>query len=131
MQVLEKRITEKGLTSPRLAAATGLSEPHIINIRAGRTRPSIGTLHRLAAALGCQYADLHDATVPAQSRLRARRVAAGVPASVLADRLAISPEHLYAVETGRRNLTAGMAEAAAAELGCAPSDLTDDSDVAA
>ena len=43
---------ERGLTLVRLAAATGLSQPFLSQVELGRSRPSMRSLFRIAAALG-------------------------------------------------------------------------------
>jgi transcriptional regulator with XRE-family HTH domain len=130
-QALAGKAAALELAAPQLAEAAGCSTSHVINILAGRRLPSIDTIHRLARAVGCTFADLYDPCAdPPRSPLRARRIAAGVEAQALAARLGISPRHLWNIEGGHRGLSARVARAAARELGCEPSDLTD-ADVAA
>ena len=43
---------ERGLTLVQLAAATGLSQPFLSQLELGRSRPSMRSLFRIAAALG-------------------------------------------------------------------------------
>jgi transcriptional regulator with XRE-family HTH domain len=43
---------ERGLTLVKLAAATGLSQPFLSQLELGRSRPSMRSLFRIAAALG-------------------------------------------------------------------------------
>lgn len=47
-----------GLTQRQLAARVGTSSAAISNIEAGNNAPTLGTLVRLADALGCNVSDL-------------------------------------------------------------------------
>jgi len=54
---------KRGLTLAELAEATGLSASMLSTVERGRTAPSLGTLHRLAAGLGVRVATLLAAPV--------------------------------------------------------------------
>lgn len=47
-----------GLSRRQLAALAGLADRHVGDIECGRLSPTVKTLERLAAALGCEPADL-------------------------------------------------------------------------
>jgi transcriptional regulator with XRE-family HTH domain len=50
--------TSLGLTQEQLAAAIGVSQPRIAEIERGDANPRLGTLAKLARALGVPVADL-------------------------------------------------------------------------
>jgi len=55
---LRRRRIEAGLTLAALAAKTNLSSGHLCELEKGTRNPSPHALARLAAALGCEPADL-------------------------------------------------------------------------
>ena len=56
---------ERGLTLVQLAAATGLSQPFLSQVELGRSRPSMRSLFRIAAALGTTQQALLGLATPA------------------------------------------------------------------
>ncbi len=64
---LRVRRQERALSLDALAARSGVSKGMLVQIERGATNPSIGTLCRVAAALGTSVADLVDAA-PAAAR---------------------------------------------------------------
>jgi transcriptional regulator with XRE-family HTH domain len=71
---------ERGLTLKALGAQAGLSHPFLSQLERGLARPSLGSIERIAAALGVPVTELWaETTAPALPRLvrseHARRVA--------------------------------------------------------
>ncbi|HEY7073831.1 MAG TPA: XRE family transcriptional regulator [Solirubrobacteraceae bacterium] len=61
---------ERGLTLKALGARAGLSHPFLSQLERGLARPSLGSIERIAAALGVPVADLWaPSTPPAPPRL--------------------------------------------------------------
>ena len=61
---------ERGLTLKALGARAGLSHPFLSQLERGLARPSLGSIERIAGALGVPVADLWtDSTPPAPPRL--------------------------------------------------------------
>jgi transcriptional regulator with XRE-family HTH domain len=56
---------ERGLTLVQLAATTGLSQPFLSQVELGRSRPSMRSLFRIAAALGTTQQALLGLATPA------------------------------------------------------------------
>ena len=56
-QRIGKRITElrtqRGMTQVQLSEQTGIHQPNIVRIEAGRYAANLDTLERIAKALGC------------------------------------------------------------------------------
>jgi transcriptional regulator with XRE-family HTH domain len=50
--------TRRGLTQEALRDATGVSQQYLSGLEAGKRNPTIGTLSKVAAALGIDEADL-------------------------------------------------------------------------
>jgi len=61
---IRERRGERRLSLNQLSARAGVSKGMLVQIEQGATNPSIGTLCRVAAALGASVADLVDATGP-------------------------------------------------------------------
>lgn len=73
-----------GLTLSQLARASGVSQPHLSNVEAGRRRPSPGLLGRLA----------HELRVPVVALLHAPSAPAGDGPDEPAQRLRVEVEEL-------------------------------------
>ncbi|WP_338699230.1 helix-turn-helix transcriptional regulator [Streptomyces sp. Q6] len=55
---IRARRREAGMTQEMVALNSGVDRPSIVNIEAGKQSPSVDTLIRIAAALGCDLSDL-------------------------------------------------------------------------
>lgn len=55
---IRRRRLALGLTQLQLAENAGVSYPHLNNVEEGRKPPSVTVVAKLAAALGCEPADL-------------------------------------------------------------------------
>jgi len=63
---LRTRRSSQGRTLASVAMQAGLSVPYVANLENGRGNPTLGSLHRLAGALGITLSDLlADADAPA------------------------------------------------------------------
>ncbi len=51
-QIIRMRVLA-GLTQEQLAERTGMKQPSIARLEAGRIKPGLETIHRIAAACGC------------------------------------------------------------------------------
>lgn len=104
-----------GLTAEQLGDAAGVPRPNIVAYESGRRSPSFGTVIALADAVGADPLELTTANTGewdlADLRLRAR-----LTRNALAEIVGVSYATWYAVEQGRRSLTADIAERAAAAL---------------
>lgn len=56
---LSEAITRSGLSVPKIAELTGLSQPHIYKLKYGAVGASGGAVSKLAEALGCSRDDLY------------------------------------------------------------------------
>lgn len=55
--VRNKRV-EAGLSQTELAERANITQPHVSAIERGASSPSVEVLHALAAALGCEVAEI-------------------------------------------------------------------------
>lgn len=87
---------EKGITKEDLAARVGVSTRTLTRWENGQNRPRPNHLTALAAALGCDVADLETANTLSDARR-----AAGLSQRAFAERVNIPAGSLAAIETGR------------------------------
>ena len=107
---------ERGLSLDALAELVGISRSNLIPYEHERTRPSPGTLRRLAEGLGVDPLELTTVTAETATLadLRARR---GLTKTELAAQLGV-PRHRYErVERGVRTLEEPLVAALAEALG--------------
>lgn len=57
-QRLREARKRRGLTQVEMARRTGIHQPNIARLEAGRHTPALETLERLATAIGCPLAEL-------------------------------------------------------------------------
>lgn len=55
---LVRRRRDADLKQYQLAEAAGISKSHMSDLEAGKYQPTLATLGRIAAALGCELSDL-------------------------------------------------------------------------
>jgi transcriptional regulator with XRE-family HTH domain len=66
---IRRRRREQRLSLGQLAGRSGVSKGMLVQLERGATNPSIGTLCKVAAALGCSIADLVDAAGPSPAHV--------------------------------------------------------------
>jgi DNA-binding XRE family transcriptional regulator len=71
---VRQRRGEAGLSQRQVAEAADLSRASVVNVETGRQGVSLGTLYRLARALGCEPAEL----LPRPPQTETPRIAFGV-----------------------------------------------------
>ena len=95
-----------GLTQKKLGELCGIAEPTIRRYELGKLNPKIGTLNKIAKALGVPVTELDPSIIPRSKFIpigkiiESARIAQGVSVEELAKRLGISPEKIREYERG-------------------------------
>lgn len=95
-----------GLTQKKLGELCGIAEPTIRRYELGKLNPKIGTLNKIAKALGVPVTELDPSIIPRPKfipigkRIESARIAQGVSVEELASRLGVPPEKVREYERG-------------------------------
>lgn len=110
METIGQRIAEErkkaGMTQAQLAAKLNVTPQNISQYERGIKNPKIGTLNKIANALGVPITELDPSAIhslrfiPIGKRIENERIAQGVSVEELASRLGISPEKVREYERG-------------------------------